>query len=145
MFPVDRSDMSAARRKMMARRRRSLTILFAGTAFFGMLALIMGGMLWAIEVPFLLGLGGYLYFLRSQALRDRARRTNRMSRTRDRHATVGRDLTDDDAAPGFEEPPASMVRIDDGDIELHNMDTIDLTGVYAEEIEPQVASQRRAS
>ena len=144
MFPVDRSDMSAARRQMMARRRRSLTILFAGTAFFGLLALIMGGMLWAIEVPFMLGLGGYLYFLRTQALRDRDRRANRLSRTTERRSSVGKDLTDDTAI-GFEEAPSSMVRIDDDDIELHNMETIDLTGVYSEEVEPQVASQRRAS
>ena len=143
MYPVDRSDMSAARRQMMARRRRSLTILFAGTALFGMLALIMGGVLWAVEVPFLLGLSGYLYFLRSQALRDRERRANRLSRTADRHSTVGKNLTDETVA-GFEEAPSSMVRIDDDDIELHNMDTIDLTGVYEEEL-PQVASQRRAS
>ena len=144
MYPVDRSDMSAARRQMMARRRRSLTILTAGTALFGMLAVLLGGMLWAIEVPFMLGLGGYLYFLRTQALRDRDRRANRLRHASERRSSKGVDVTEGDSGARFEEAPASMVRIDDDDIELHNMDTIDLTGMYDQEL-PQVASQRRAS
>jgi hypothetical protein len=143
MFPVDRAHMSAARAQMMRRRRRSLTILFAGTAFFGLLALTIGGALWLIETPFLLGLGGYLYFLRTQARRDRERRASRQQ-----HARAARsssyDATDTEVIARFDEAPQSMVRIDDDDIELHNMDTIDLTGVYEEEL-PQVASQRRAS
>ena len=35
----------------------------------------------------------------------------------------------------FDEMPESVVRIDDDDIELHNMDTIDLTGLYNEELD----------
>jgi hypothetical protein len=36
------------------------------------------------------------------------------------------------------------VRIDDDDLELHSMDTIDLTGLYTEESEP-ATTVRRAS
>ena len=44
----------------------------------------------------------------------------------------------------FEEAADSVVRIDDDDVELMSMDTIDLTGLYNEELEP-AAVQRRAS
>ncbi len=37
------------------------------------------------------------------------------------------------------------MRIDDDDIELHNMDTIDLTGLYNEELRSEPRVQRRAS
>ena len=46
--------------------------------------------------------------------------------------------------PEFAEPAESVVRIDDDDIELHNMDTIDLTGLYTEELAAETV-QRRAS
>ena len=36
------------------------------------------------------------------------------------------------------------MRIDDDDIELHNLDTIDLTGLYNDEL-AEAAAQRRAS
>src|SRR4051812_19090252 len=39
MYPVDRSELSAARSQMIARRRRSLTVLVGGTFVFGILAL----------------------------------------------------------------------------------------------------------
>src|SRR5579875_922107 len=55
MYPPDHSEMSAARGQMLARRRRSLTILFGGSVLFGGLALLMGGILWLLAVPFLLG------------------------------------------------------------------------------------------
>jgi hypothetical protein len=49
----------------------------------------------------------------------------------------------------FEEMPESVVRIDDDDIELHNLDTIDLTGLYSEELAAEASTpasaQRRAS
>ena len=144
MHPVDRSQMSAARAQMMRRRRRSLTILIAGTALFGMLALGMGGALWLIETPFLLGLGGYLYFLRTQARRDRERRVSRQQHAR-AVRTSSYDATDTEVIARFEEAPQSVVRIDDDDIELHNMDTIDLTGLYNEELAAEAAVQRRAS
>jgi hypothetical protein len=142
MYPVDRAEMSAARTQMMARRRRSLTILGVGTAIFGLLALMMGGALWFLALPFVVGLGGYVWFLRSQALRDRDRRANRRTQHVTRRDT-GYDATEEIAR--FEEAPASMVRIDDDDIELHNMDTIDLTGLYTEDMAAQAAAQRRAS
>ena len=41
-------------------------------------------------------------------------------------------------------PAQSVVRIDDDDIELHNLDTIDLTGLYNDELS-EAAAQRRAS
>jgi hypothetical protein len=79
--------------------------------------------------------------LRSQALRDRARRENRQLRAVARR-TTGYDATEEIAR--FDQAPESIVRIDDDDVELMSMDTIDLTGLYNEEYEP-AATQRRAS
>jgi hypothetical protein len=141
MYPPDRSELSAARAQMLARRRRSLGILVGGSALFGMLALIMGGVLWLLAAPFLLGVAGYVLFLRNQALRDRVRRENRQLRATSRR-TSGYDATED--LSRFEQAPESIVRIDDDDVELMSMDTIDLTGLYNEDLEP-AASQRRAS
>ncbi len=144
MYPVDRSEMSAARAQMMARRRRSLGILGAGTALFGLLALVMGGALWMLAAPFGLGLAGYVWFLRSQALRDRDRRAARLQRATERRGT-GFDATTD--LGRFDELPESVVRIDDDDIELHNLDTVDLTGLYNEDhhAAADVTVARRAS
>jgi hypothetical protein len=144
MYPVDRTEMSAARAQMMTRRRRSLTILVGGAALFGILALAMGGTLWLLEAAFLTGLGGYLYFLRTQARRDRERRVNRQQHARAAR-TTSYDATDTEQIARFEEAPSSVVRIDDDDIELHNLDTIDLTGLYSEESAGENAVQRRAS
>jgi hypothetical protein len=141
MYPPDRSELSAARAHMLARRRRSLGTLVVGSVVFGMLALIMGGELWLLAAPFLIGLTGYLWFLRSQALRDRARRENRQLRAASRRP-AGYDATEEVAR--FDEIPESVVRIDDDDVELMSMDTIDLTGLYNEDMEP-AAVQRRAS
>jgi len=41
--------------------------------------------------------------------------------------------------------PDSAVHIDDDDLELHEHDTVDLTGLYAEESAPERSAQRRAS
>jgi hypothetical protein len=142
MYPVDRSEMSAARAHMMARRRRSLGILIAGSVLFSGLALLMGGIVWLLAAPFLAGFAGYLYFLRSQALRDRERRHTRQQRATSRR-TTGYDATSEIAR--FDEMPESVVRIDDDDIELHNLDTVDLTGLYNEELAAQSTAQRRAS
>jgi hypothetical protein len=141
MYPPDRSELSAARAQMLARRRRSLGTLVVGSVVFGMLALIMGGSMWLLAAPFLLGLVGYVWFLRSQALHDRTRRENRQLRAASRRP-VGYDATEQVAR--FEELPDSVVRIDDDDVELMSMDTIDLTGLYNEDMEP-TAVQRRAS
>ncbi|MGI8761413.1 MAG: divisome protein SepX/GlpR [Jatrophihabitantaceae bacterium] len=141
MYPVDRSEMSEARVQMMARRRRSLGLLVAGSVVFGLLALIMGGMMWLLAAPFLVGLAGYFYFLRNQALRDRERRMTRQQRAAVRRP-AGYDATSE--LGRFEEQPESVVRIDDDDVELHNLDTIDLTGLYNEET-AEAAAQRRAS
>jgi hypothetical protein len=141
MYPVDRSEMSAARAQMMKRRRRSLGLLGIGAVVLGGLSLVMGGIFVVLTVPFVLGLGGYLYFLRSQAVRDRERRMTRQQRASRRRAG-GYDAT---AELGrFDELPESVVRIDDDDIELHNLDTVDLTGLYNEEA-GEAAAQRRAS
>jgi Flp pilus assembly protein TadB len=142
MYPVDRSEMSAARAHMMARRRRSLGVLVLGAIVFGALALVMGGSMWLLAAPFLLGLTGYLYFLRSQALRDRERRATRQQRATSRR-TTGYDATSE--VGRFDEMPASVVRIDDDDIELHNLDTVDLTGLYNEQLTAEADVQRRAS
>jgi Flp pilus assembly protein TadB len=142
MYPVDRTEMSAARAQMMARRRRSLGTLIAGAMLFTLLAFVMGGVLWLLDAPFLVGTAGYLYFLRTQARRDRERRAERRRRA-DARRLDGFDATEEIAR--FEELPESVVRIDDDDIELHNLDTIDLTGLYHEEITVEAAAQRRAS
>ena len=140
MYPPDRSELSAARVQMLARRRRALGVLFGGSFLFGALALLMGGILWFVAAAFLAGTAGYLLFLRSQALRDRARRENRQARAAARRSG-GYDAT---AEPQrFEQQPDTVVRIDDDDPELQSLDTIDLTGLYSEESAPAV--QRRAS
>jgi uncharacterized membrane protein len=140
MYPPDRSELSAARAQMLARRRRSLGILFGGSILFGALALMTGGIFWLLAVPFLLGTAGYLLFLRNQATRDRARRENRQARAVARRP-AGYDVTEEPER--FEQLPDSVVRIDDDDIALQSLDTIDLTGLYSEE--PVAAEQRRAS
>src|SRR4051794_32722425 len=141
MYPPDRSELSAARVQMLARRRRSLLILIGGSALFGPLALAMGGVMWLLAAPFALSLAGYLLFLRNQAMRDRARRETRQLRAASRRP-ASYDATEELAR--FEQAPESVVRIDDDDVELMSMDTIDLTGLYSEELAP-AASQRRAS
>jgi hypothetical protein len=40
-------------------------------------------------------------------------------------------------------PPDSAVRIDDEDLELYSMDTVDLSGVYVERVE-YIEEHRRA-
>lgn len=142
MYPVDRSEMSEARAAMMARRRRSLGILIVGTVAFTGMALMTGGVMWLLAAPFLTGLGGYLYFLRSQALRDRERRAIRQQRATSRRS-AGYDATTELAR--FDDMPESVVRIDDDDLELHNLDTVDLTGLYNDEVTAQAHTQRRAS
>jgi membrane protein implicated in regulation of membrane protease activity len=141
MYPPDRSDLSEARAQMLARRRRSLGILVGGSLIFTLAALVMGGVMWLLAAPFLVGFAGYVLFLRNQALRDRARRENRQHRAATRRP-ASYDATEEIGR--FEAAPESVVRIDDDDIELHSMDTIDLTGLYSEEVVAS-ASQRRAS
>ena len=144
MYPVDRSEMSEARVAMMARRRRSLGILGAGAVVLTPTALMVGGIMWVLAAPFALGLVGYLWFLRSQAQRDRDRRFQRQQRAAERRVRSV-DVTAEPAfAPEFAQQPESMVRIDDDDLELHNLDTIDLTGLYSEGL-AEAATQRRAS
>ena len=129
MYPTDRSEMSDARRQMMARRRRSLAILGVGSFITLLGGVVAGGIVWVFTALFLAGLAGYLLFLRAQALKDRDRRASRLERSTSRQPS-GYEITDeDDLAP---EAP-TMVRIDDDDMALHNLDTVDLTGLYAAE------------
>ena len=140
MYPTDQRDMSAARLKMMARRRRSLTILIAGSVVLVLIALITGTMLaWVPAALFLAGLGGYLFFLRSQARRDRERRLARRER---QNARPVRDY-DATAVPRRADRMDSVVRIDEDDVSLDHLDTIDLTGLYSE-VEIEDHSIRRA-
>ena len=141
MYPPDRTDLSEARVAMLSRRRRSLSLLVGGSIVFGLLAVLVGGIFWLLAAPFVLGLAGYVWFLRSQALNDRARRETRQARAVARRP-AGYDATEE--VERFEQAPDSVVRIDDDDIELQSMDTIDLTGLYNEELEP-AAVTRRAS
>ena len=144
MYPVDRSEMSEARTAMMARRRRSLGILGVGAVVLTPTALMVGGIMWVLAAPFALGLAGYLWFLRSQAQRDRDRRFQRQQRAASRRVRSV-DVTAEPAfVPEFVEAAESVVRIDDDDLELHNLDTIDLTGLYTEGL-AEAATQRRAS
>lgn len=143
MYPVDRSQLSEARARMMARRRRSLGTLGIGAVVFLGLAVLVGGLLWLPGLAFGAGLVGYLSFLRSQARRDRERRQNRLDRASLRR-DVGYDATED--LERFERAPESVVRIDDDDIELQSMDTMDLTGLYVEdETATEAVTERRAS
>jgi hypothetical protein len=144
MYPVDHAEMSEARAAMMARRRRSLGMLGIGTVVLVPTALITGGLMWLIAAPFAFGLAGYLMFLRSQAQHDRDRRYQRQQRASERRVR-GRDVTAY-AEPALLAPEQaeSVVRIDDEDIELQNLDTVDLTGLYSEEL-AEPAAQRRAS
>jgi hypothetical protein len=143
MYPVDRSEMTEARAQMMARRRRSLTVLIGGTVVFLPLALFMGGIMWLPGLGFACALGGYFWFLRSQARKDRERRLHRQQRAAQRR-TREVDATSDQSY--FAAVPDSAVRIDDDDIEFQNMDTIDLTGLYSEDSEALAsATSRRAS
>jgi hypothetical protein len=139
MYPPDRSELSAARAQMLSRRRRSLGILVGGSVIFGLLALMVGGKAWVLAAPFLIGLTGYLLFLRNQALHDRARRETRQLRAMSRRP-AGYDATEE--VSRFEQAPESVVRIDDDDIQLQSMDTIDLTGLYSEEPETAALSRR---
>jgi hypothetical protein len=156
MYPVDRNEMSEARRAMMARRRRSLTVLGLGSVLSLILAVAIGGAIWVLAVLFIAGLGGYLLFLRNQAMRDRERRASRQIRSasrrpRDREASELAGVADesefeqDDLQPAeVRAPMAARVRIDDDDIELHTLDTVDLTGLYEEGRDENPLTQRRA-
>jgi hypothetical protein len=139
MYPPDRSELSAARAQMLSRRRRSLGVLFGGSVIFGLLALMVGGTTWLLAAPFLVGLAGYMLFLRNQALHDRARRESRQLRAMSRRP-AGYDATDE--VDRLDQVPDSVVRIDDDDIRLQSMDTIDLTGLYSEEPEAAALSRR---
>lgn len=140
MFSAHRTEMSAARAQMMARRRRSLAFLGVGSVVTVVLAAIVGGVTWAPALLFVCALGGYLYFLRGQAARDRERRAARQQRASTRrshhHET-------DVMAEAADDRYETAVRIDDEDIDLETFDTIDLTGLYPEAAERP--AQRRAS
>jgi membrane protein implicated in regulation of membrane protease activity len=130
MRSADEPEMSAARLAMMRRRRRSLAVLGVGSVVTVLLALVAGGASWLLAGVFVVGLAGYLYFLRAQAMRDRERRAARQLRAAHRPREV----------PSSEalfpvSTPESVVRIDDEDVELHAMDTVDLTGLYEEGVE----------
>jgi hypothetical protein len=84
MYPdrIAKADLSEARRQMMARRRRSLILLTAGTVLGLLWTVAAGGALaMTVGVVFTLSLAGYLLFLRNQALRDRERRESRLQRS----------------------------------------------------------------
>jgi uncharacterized protein HemX len=134
----DHQESSEARRQMMSRRRRSLTVLIVGFALSVSLALLRGGVAWPVAVAFAGGLGGYLYFLRTQARRDRERRQFRQP-----HDDQEEEATPVQAEAETDGPATRpAVLIDDDDPALESMDTIDLTGVY--EQATVVTAQRRA-
>jgi hypothetical protein len=141
MRSAEQPEMSAARLAMLRRRRRTMSVLGVGSAVTVMLAFFAGGPSWLIAAAFLVGLGGYLYFLRRQALSDRERRAVRQLRAAQRPHDVDRVHSVSSSATSD-----SVVRIDDDDFELHAMDTVDLTGLYQEQLErlEYAEEQRRA-
>src|SRR3954447_23397649 len=84
MYPPDRSELSAARAQMLARRRRSLGTLIGGSLIFTRAALVVGAAICFLAARFVFGSLGYPCFLRTQALRARARRENRQLRAASR-------------------------------------------------------------
>jgi hypothetical protein len=128
---IARADMSDARRQMMARRRRSLILLVAGTVIGLLWGVAAGGTLaWTVGLLCTGGLGSYMFFLRNQALRDRDRRETRLTRSGLNYSR-GYDATEEVQQYA---DPETVVRIDDDDVALHGMaDTIDLTGLYQDE------------
>jgi hypothetical protein len=122
---------------MLRRRRRSLSVLAVGSGISVLLAGVTGGATWFIAGAFVLGTVGYFYSLRKQALRDRERRAARQLRAAHRPSEV--DVTGSSSA----RPAESAVRIDDEDVELYAMDTVDLSGVYVERME-YIEEHRRA-
>lgn len=133
MYPdqIAKADMSDARRQMMARRRRSLAILAAGTVIGLLWVLTAGGALaWMMALLFTASLASYLLFLRNQALRDRDRREQRQQRS---GLTKPRGYDATEQFPYLADPD-TVVRIDDEDVQLRGVaDTVDLTGLYVEE------------
>jgi hypothetical protein len=129
MYVSDRQAMSEARRRMLVRRRRTLAVLVLGTVTFVGLAVLRGGMLWwSLAGTFALALCGYLYFLRALAIRDQERRE--ILRTRaDVRPSRSYDVT---AEPVRQLRPETVVHIDDEDVALMQLDTVDLTGLYNE-------------
>ena len=128
MYPdqIAKADMSDARRQMMARRRRSLVLLTAGTVIGLIWGLAAGGAVaWTVGLLFLAALAGYLFFLRNQALHDQARRAQRLQRAGvpRPHGYNATEQFPHRADTG------DAVGIDDEDVELRGIaDTIDLTG-----------------
>jgi hypothetical protein len=128
MYATD-GHTSDGRRRMLVRRRRALAVLVLGTVAFIGLAILRGGMIWwtAAGVS-ALALGGYLYCLRALAIRDQERRD--MQRTRvERRPSRSYDATAEPARPLR---PETVVHIDDDDVALMQLDTVDLTGLYNE-------------
>jgi hypothetical protein len=136
MYPnrIAKADMSQARRQMMARRRRSVILLLVGTVVGLLWAIAAGGVLaWTVGFAFAAGFGCYLTSLRNQALRDRRRRESRLSRSELR-ADRGYDATEQYDEYDEYDDDENDIQIDDDDIRLHGVaDTVDLTGLYADE------------
>jgi len=128
---VAKADMSHARRKMMSRRRRSLILLVTGSSIGLFWGAAVGTMLaWTVGIVFVAALGGYVFFLRGQALRDQHRREGRLARSgigQDRSYEVSEQLQ-------YQADVDTVVRIDDDDPALHGIaDTVDLTGLYQDD------------
>lgn len=141
MHPVDRSEMSAARAQMLARRRRSLTVLGAGTALSLLLLMVRGGTLITVAAAlFTIGLVGYLWFLRTQAQRDTARRANRLARASHLRLAESHEAFDSEYSTRYSD---TVVAIDDDSVEFDHLDTIDLTGLYLPA--PEQLHQRRSA
>jgi membrane protein YdbS with pleckstrin-like domain len=122
-------QMSEARRRMLVRRRRALVVLMLGTVAFSGLAVIRGGMLWwSVAGLFALALCAYVYLLRALAIRDQERRETVRTRAAVRPSR-SYDATADPVRPLR---PETVVHIDDEDVELMQLDTVDLTGLYNE-------------
>jgi hypothetical protein len=121
----DANELTDARRRMVARRRRSLWTIIGALVISNGLALFRGGLLWLVAALCFAGLAGYLYFLRVQA--RRARQGSIAERFEAREVAA---LSSPVHSPRPAPLAHNVVAIDDEDLALEGMDTIDLTGLY---------------
>ena len=131
--PHRKADLSEARRQMMA---PPAPVADAADGRHGARPALGHRRRWRCwpgrsALVFTASLGGYLLFLRNQALRDRDRRESRQQRS---GAAARPWATTPPSRPALQTGVDDVVRIDDEDVELRGMaDTIDLTGLYVEE------------
>jgi hypothetical protein len=81
---------TAARERMLRRRRRTLATLTITALVAGLAALVVSPLLWLAAVPAVLLLGGYVGWLRAQVRREHERRSRRATLFGEHAAPVAR-------------------------------------------------------